>query len=367
MFKKIARVIGIAALCFLLYVVGVLAYGTIYDWKPEGVENLKIETQAALSEIPDSGNLQLISWNVGYGGLGAQSTFFYDNGQNFFSGSKMVRPPRELTDKNVKGIGEFLQTVSPDFVLLQEVDRDSRRSYHLDEQDTWAKAMPNYASVFALNYNCVRVPLPICEPWNPIGKTYGGLGTFSKYQPLDPKRHQLPGEYGWPTRIFQLDRCLAVQRFKVKNGKQLVLVNLHNSAYDPGGVLKKQQIDYLKTLLLKEYQAGNYVICGGDWNQTPPNISINTFMTKGQTGYADEDYPAISPELMPEEWVWAFDPTTPSNRSLVDVYNPKTTFITLIDYFLLSPNVKLKQARGINQEFEFSDHQPVIIKVELMK
>ena len=52
---------------------------------------------------------------------------------------------------------------------------------------------------------------------------------------------------------------------------------------------------------------------------------------------------------------------------MVNVYNPKETFITLIDYFLLSPNVKLKEVRGINQEFEFSDHQPVAMKVELIK
>ena len=365
--KSAFRVLAILALCFLGYIVVVLTHGTLTDWQPEAETVLEVKGQADTTAIPDTALLQLISWNVGYAGLGAQSTFFYDSGHNFFSHGKMVRPPRPLTDKNIQGVSDFLPTLKPDFVLLQEVDKASRRSYYLDEEEIWAKALPNYARTFALNYNCVRVPLPVCEPWSPIGKTFAGVTTFSKYQPLEAKRYQLPGKYSWPTRIFQLDRCLDVSRFKVSNGKQLVVVNLHNSAYDPGGVLKKQEIEFLKRFLLAEYGKGNYVVCGGDWNQTPPYVGINFFMSNGKTDYVEADYPAIEPELMPEDWVWAFDPTTPTNRSLVDVYNPKETFITLIDYFLISPNLQLKEARAINNEFEFSDHQPVTIKIALKK
>ena len=227
-----------------------------------------------------------------------------------------------------------------------------------------AQALPTYAATFGLNYNAPRVPLPVFEPWNCIGKTYGGLATFSKYVPTEAVRLQLPSAFPWPTRIFQLDRCLGVHRFKTKWGKELVVINVHNSAYDKGGKLKAAEMTFLKDLLLREYAAGHYVICGGDWNQCPPNVKYDVFMpNKGEN--EDDGSPTLDMAFMPDGWVWAFDLRNPTNRSLVDPYQKGKTFVTLIDYFLLSPNIRLKTVQGIDNEFIFSDHQPVAMEVVL--
>ena len=56
----------------------------------------------------------------------------------------------------------------------------------------------------------------------------------------------------------------------------------------------------------------------------------------------------------------------PTNRKTASPYNKEETFITLIDFFLISPNVKMRQVKGIRQDFQFSDHQPVWMEVELL-
>ncbi|HNK97764.1 MAG TPA: hypothetical protein PKO19_06620, partial [Chitinophagales bacterium] len=106
----------------VLYLVGVILYGTITEYKPEPEtsEVVEIKGKATASEKMDS-VLNLMTWNIGYGGLGKEMDFFYDGG-------KAVRAPREIWDKDFKGICELMTANdSIDFFLIQEIDRDSRR------------------------------------------------------------------------------------------------------------------------------------------------------------------------------------------------------------------------------------------------
>jgi endonuclease/exonuclease/phosphatase family metal-dependent hydrolase len=73
----------------------------------------------------------------------------------------------------------------------------------------------------------------------------------------------------------------------------------------------------------------------------------------------------IPDDFFPEGWRFAYDPTVPTNRKASDPYQKGKTFETLIDYFLVSPNVTLLQVQGIRQNFAFSDHQPVRLTVRL--
>lgn len=162
---------------------------------------------------------------------------------------------------------------------------------------------------------------------------------------------------------MQLDRCILLQKYNVQNGKQLILLNVHNSAHDKDGSLKAQERTFIKDLIIKEYEKGNYIIAGGDWNECPPNFPFNTFKSSGDTeGYESRNVPL---DFMPEDWLWVYDPTMPTNRSVRDPYQPSKTFTTLIDYFLVSPNVQVRNVKGINQAFQSSDHQSVWMEVQL--
>jgi exonuclease III len=49
----------------------------------------------------------------------------------------------------------------------------------------------------------------------------------------------------------------------------------------------------------------------------------------------------------------------------VAAYDPATTTTTVIDFFLLSPNIEAISVDCINLNFENSDHNPVRIKVKM--
>lgn len=66
-----------------------------------------------------------------------------------------------------------------------------------------------------------------------------------------------------------------------------------------------------------------------------------------------------------EGWNWGIDPTIPSSRSLKTTYTKGQNFECVIDGFLLSPNIKIKNVLTHDLGFQFSDHNPIEISVEL--
>lgn len=345
----------------LVYIIGALSYGTMFDFQPEDVISL-VPEQTAESEMIEDSTLTFTTWNIGYGGLGAEANFFFDKEGMLRSNGKMIRPPKNLVEKYVEGMKNFVREYPTDFMLFQEVDRHSKRSYYINQYQDVSDVLSAYSSIYAVNYQSDWVPIPTFEPWRAYGRVDAGVGSWSKYNPVTSTRYQLPGEYDWPTRIFQLDRCAAVQRYKVKGNKELVVINIHNSAYDKGGKIKAQQMSFLHDFFLAEYEKGNYVIVGGDWNQCPPGFQFDAFMP-GKSGRHTQTN--IADDYLPEGWTWAYDASTATNRKVGESYDKGKTFITIIDFFLLSPNVELLKVKGIDLDFQFSDHQPVTMQVEL--
>lgn len=364
MFRKrtIRRVLLSISALLIFYFLGLLLYGWLTDWQPEAQTNLSPVQNAPGAPIGDS-VLMFVAWNVGYGGLGAESDLFFDDEGMWYSGSSMVRTPKPLVVKNIRGAVDFLKHTKSDFFLLQEVDIASKRSYQLRQFDDYCRALPNYAATMAINYRCRRVPVPLLEPWHAYGNVESGIGTFSRFQPVEATRHQLPGHYPMPDRMFQLDRCAALHRFPTARGKDLVVINVHNAAYDPGDKIKAVQLPYLRDLALTEYAKGNYVVIGGDWNQCPPYFHFDSFMPANTQGYWQGNVPA---GFFPDEWRFVYDPTVPTNRKCRTPYRKGSTFETLIDFFLVSPNIQVRAVKGIDQGFQYSDHQPVWMEVALL-
>ncbi len=358
--RKIIKYLLIIILIPILYVAICLAHGTFTDFQPEESISLDVD-QANDSKVIADSSLSFVIWNVGYGGLGEESDFFYDNGGFLTSAGKMVRAPKENVEKNIDGALAFLGKKEADFYMLQEVDYNSKRSYKINQYEKYKAALPAYSSTFSVNYRAPRVPLPVFEPWNVMGKMESGLGTFSKYTPSSSTRYQLPGEYPWPDRIFHLDRCAAFHRYPMANGKEMIVVNVHNSAYDSGGTLKKAQMEYLQDKFNAEYEKGNYLIIGGDWNQRPHGINPDEFGGKE----LENPEGMIVPESYFSDWHWAYDPDTPTNRALKDPYKAGETRINLIDFFLVSPNLEIDTVHTVDMQFAYSDHQPVFLGVSI--
>ncbi len=288
---------------------------------------------------------------IGYCGLDESMDFFYDGG-------KQVRPSKDKVENSLDRVTQFLSdNDSLEFLLLQEVDISSKRSYRINEYEKIEQTLSDYQSFLGINYNVFFVPLP---PTNPMGKVKSGLQSLSKFTPKSVTRFSFPGNYGWPMGVFMLDRCFLVSRYFVDNQKELLVINTHNSAYDDGS-LRKVQMAYLKNFLLKEYEKGNYVIVGGDWNQSPNGFKKEI---KGHV-FDNDNYAEIGPAYPSEEWQWAYDESVPSNRRVTESYERGVTPTTVIDFYLLSPNIQQVSVRTIDMDFKNSDHQPVLLKMLL--
>ena len=340
--KKLLKFLLYLIIIFVLAFGVFLIYASINDYKPE--EKITVMKSENPDVLSDTITFSIINWNIGYCGLNKEMDFFYDGGKN-------VRPSEEKVKENIQGVKSYLQkNQNTDFILLQEVDKHSKRSYYFNEFDTIAGMFPERTSVYGKNYDVFFVPSP---PTDPMGKVNSGLMTISKYVPETSVRYSFPGNYAFPTGLFMLDRCFLVNRYKLTNEKELLIINTHNSAYDDGS-LKAQQMKYLKDFLKDEYKKGNYIVVAGDWNQCPPNFKAD-FKDNIMDTIVRTD---ISPDYLPK-WNWLYDNRLPTNRRVSAPYEKGKTLTTVIDFLLLSPNIKGISVKNIDVGFKYSDHQPV--------
>ena len=144
---------------------------------------------------------------------------------------------------------------------------------------------------------------------------------------------------------------------------QLVLVNLHLEAYDDGEG-KIAQTKQLMSFLEAEYQKGNYVIAGGDFNQVFPGA-----LEAWPNTHPENWIPGVLEESsLPEGFSFVCDLDTPSCRLLNQPYDPSDTVTTqhyVIDGLIVSPNVTVKTAETLDLGFANSDHTPIRLTVTL--
>jgi endonuclease/exonuclease/phosphatase family metal-dependent hydrolase len=346
--RKLLKAFLILLIIIAIGFAGIIVYALISDYKP--AEKIPIVVNGSPATISDSSELSLLTWNIGYCGLDKAMDFFYDGGKKVFT-------PKANCFQNLSEVMHLLKANdSVDFIFLQEVDRKSKRSYNIDEFSTITGHLKSFSAYFAINYNVFFVPVP---PSSPMGKVLSGISILSKSEPSSSIRYSFPGHYGFPKQLFMLDRCFLVNRYPLNNGRELIIINTHNEAFDPGEI-RKTQMEYLKNFVLNEYQKGNYIIAGGDWNQCPPDFKPE--FPENRVNTAQMVMPL---DYLPSDWKWVYDNKTPSNRTVIAAYDQAKTTTTVIDLFLLSPNVEPVSVKCINLNFENSDHNPVIIQARL--
>ena len=186
--------------------------------------------------------------------------------------------------------------------------------------------------------------------------------TLTAYEPTEATRQSLPVPFSWPIRVANLKRCLLVERIPVEGtDKELVVVNLHLEAYDDGEG-KAAQTQQLYSFIKNEYDKGNYVIAGGDFNQTFGNVQHigGSWEGKWTPGLLDE-------VDLPEGITLVYDHTTPTCRSLDQQYtgDREQHVFYIIDGFLVSGNVQVEDVHTVDLDFAASDHNPVVLQVTL--
>ncbi len=352
--RKILKILGIILLSVILLLAVALGVLTIAEYRPAATETI-VADHNVQPAVEAGVSLSLVSWNCGYGALGDNADFFMDGGSSVYTAD------RARVQVNLSGIRDTLKELAPDFVILQEVDINSARSYGTDERSVLRDAMPGASEAFACNFNSLYVPYPL----PPIGHVESGLFTLSRAEPRTAERISLPVPFSWPIRIVNLKRCLLVSRFPVRDSdRELVLVNLHLEAYDSGDG-KIAQTRQLVTFMRDEYEKGNYVIAGGDFNQRFSNVSQDAYPVY-ENMWQPGDIDAAS---FGSDFSLLMDTASPTCRSLDRPLAGAGTAsfqFYLIDGFIVSANVRPEAVETLDRGFVYSDHNPVRLSFTLL-
>lgn len=347
--KRIMKRIGIGVLGVVIIIVSVLAYYTIQEYRPDQIENIEVKSEGKLLNVNQT--IKILSLNTGYAGLDKSQDFFMDGGN-------MVRPDsQEIINQNLNGITNILKTYQSDVYFLQEVDLNSKRSYNINQIKYYENQL-GLTGLFARNFKVSYVPYP----WPPIGKVESGIMTMSQLQISSASRISLPESFSWPIKTANLKRCMLETRIPIEDSdKELVLINFHLEAYDSGEG-KIAQTRMLAEKLKAEYDKGNYVIAGGDFNQTFEGSKEYPIVDK--EGWVPG---IISKNDLPEHFDFAIGDQYPTCRLLNHPYTSdyETSQVYIIDGFIVSDNIEIKDVENINDDFKYTDHQPVQLEVKL--
>ncbi len=345
MIGKFLKLIGGLALWGVLFLVIFFVWAMLKEYSPKEIEEYPTLAQ---SQPITNDTITIISWNIGYAGLGSDMDFFLDGGQS-------SRTSRGRTLENLDGIISFIEKWqdSVDFVLLQEVDFGSFRTYGINEYDTivkhFGKAFHYYK---AKNFEVFYVPIPL---GNAIGQVSAGVVTMSRYAPSAARRLSYPSTGWWPYSMFDLKRCMLSVEVPIEGRQEALYINnTHNSAYDSDGEGRAKEIGFMALFLSDK----KYSVTAGDWNSVPPDYTMS------QAEKEDKYFnPAsVSRSDFGADFYFASDIKNPSARYGYEPYRRGITTTTVIDFAVSSPKVEPIMVECIDLGFANSDHNPVVYK-----
>ena len=337
MLGRIMLTIGLAMMMAAFYS-GVAVIATRAD---PGIPRLSLPAQEALAESSDS--LGIMTWNIGYAGLGAESDFIMDGG-------RMLLPPGGgNVRRNLEGIASVLGTASPDILLMQEVARPGLLTRNVDVLGGVAAALPGYSAFFSSDIRTRLIP-------GPLGLQHG-LASFTRLETESTELIRLAEEETAIMGFIQRRYHLQVTELEMA-GQPWTVINVHLSAFDAGGETRRRQLAEALDIAQSYYQRGRAVIMGGDWNMrlAPTDFAYTT----GEDAlFWVQDFPMDS--LRPG-WRIVTDPSVPTSRTNEQPYSEGVNYTSIIDGFIISPNVAAEEVRTLDLGFRHSDHQPVIAR-----
>jgi len=350
--KNTFKLLIVIFVIVILTIAGLIAFAFITDYNPQQLENAVIINNNNPILIDKSKPLKIMTYNIGYGGLDKEQDFFLEGGKG--SGAST----QNKVETNLKAFIETIEAEDADIIALQEVDVKSKRSFNINQVEQISGFFKNtYNSYFANNFIVKFIPMPWLAP---TGNVDSGILTLSKAKSVSNTRVDLPSEFPFIEKYFMLDRCFIESIYEIDDEKELIFLNVHLSAYDKGGSLKYQQIEFLANYL-KDVAKDNdkYIIIAGDFNM----VLDSEYFSKHE-----EPLPSwvteISKALNDIGLRPAYDLGVTTTRSNEQPYIEGENFETVIDGFFISNNLEVVEVKGLDLSYENSDHNPVILTVK---
>lgn len=341
--KRTSKKILPLFIIFFLVVI-YFVYLSLTDYRPEEIWELSIYNNQ-VKNLQKYQPLKIATFNIGFASLDKSQDSYKKVGNNTKAKSK------EKVKKNLDGIVDIVDQIDPDFILIQELDIDSGRSYRINQLSFFEEKYPNFSYAYGDNYRLNYL-------LGPTGKVESGLATFSKYNSSKAFRFSLPGQQDGIQKYFDYDRAIIEKRFELQNGDELILINLHLSNFNEAGIQRFEELNFLQKHINEEYEKGSYIIVGGDWNHSLPNTDPNRYRSSEQRPSWLKDFPE---ELELNGFNWAIDDYTPTFRSLTSPYLSGRNFKAVTDGFLVSDNIQILNIETLDYRFNNSYHNPVVL------
>ncbi|MCR5216812.1 MAG: endonuclease/exonuclease/phosphatase family protein [Lachnospiraceae bacterium] len=352
MWKKILKSLLVVLLVLVLVVLGYVGYvfGT-YSRIEDNLE-LNVTHNSLMDPCQTNTEYTIFTQNLGFGAYTADFTFFMDGGDD--SVAESAESVKNCTNAACSVTSQF----HPDFIFYQEVDVDGDRSKHVNQTAILKEFFSSYDEVFACNYHSAYLFYPVTDP---IGQATSGIETFSRYPISSSLRRSFPITTGFG-KVVDLDRCYSITHVPVNNGKELVLFNLHSSAYAGSPEIRTAQMTKLFNDMKEQKDLGNYVICGGDWNHDFTCSSVEYF-----NGIKDVEYGWCQPfpdSMIPEgfEKQIAYDTQElVSTTRNTNIPYGEDSFLAILDGFITSDNITVTSLQNYDTAYAYTDHNPVIM------
>ena len=387
--KRVLATIGITLGVVVLAAGGYVVY-VIASYNRIGDQTLSVDHKATLKEVKAGETYKAISYNIGFGAYSQDFTFFmddgYDDAGNPTCGYYSKARSKAAVEFNTAGAIKTVQDNNPDFVMFQEVDTRSTRSYSINQDERIQEAFATYDHIHAINFHTAFLPYPL---YDMHGEVHAGLTTLSRYEVTAAERKQYTVADSL-SKLFDLDRCFSVHKVAVDNGKSLYIVNSHMSAYDEGGKIREQQVAELNGFLKTRKEAGDYVVVGGDWNHdlltynpefayTENNGSRPFGMTKKAPNWLSYYFNKEGKSPLTEGYRVVASDNAPTCRNNDIEYEPGKTFVCCVDGFIVSDNIEIVSHENIQTKdsriqdgnkgyagFAYADHDPAKIEFKLL-
>ncbi|MFT5454887.1 MAG: endonuclease/exonuclease/phosphatase family metal-dependent hydrolase [Myxococcota bacterium] len=324
--------------------VGAIALTLHFPSDTEPIDVVSGDAPALVRDRP----IKVLSWNVQFS-AGRANEFFYDGGT-------AVSVTDAEVEATLAGLVSVIQRHDPDIVVLQEVDRGSRRTGYGDQYIQLLEALgyPSHAST--PYHRAPYVPAPGHEH---MGRVDMHLAVFSRYALASGTRHQLSLiDEPWWRQLFNLRRALMEVHVPIAGGGELVLLNTHLSAFSGGDGTLSKQIGQLQERM--EALGHTPYVLAGDLNALPPGDDRLRLPERDQALYEPETWP-VAPlfeiatpavpltELRADPQPW---------RTYVDF--GETVPDRTIDYLFYGPAVEGLTFGVDSAAHGWSDHLPLV-------